>query len=156
MFPRVGKQDLPMITTAIIFDHRGRVKDDRPGPIEVRVTVDRKPYYIQTGIRVYRDEWKFGRIVDRPDCAVLNERLDIICRRIESIVNDAIARQVPLDVKRIKAEAWSGGEADDGAPSWIGWQQPFRTSTSKRALANIIILRSRVCANTGACARGQI
>lgn len=111
-----------MITTAIIFDHRGRVKDDRPGPIEVRVTVDRKPYYVQTGIRVYRDEWKFGRIVDRPDCAVLNERLDIICRRIEAIVNDAIARQVPLDVKRIKAEAWSGGEADGGAPflDWVG------------------------------------
>ena len=41
-----------MITTDIVWDHRNRTKAGCEGPLEVRVTVDRKPYYINTGIKV--------------------------------------------------------------------------------------------------------
>ena len=47
-----------MITTDIVWDHRKRTKAGSEGPLEVRVTVDRKPYYINTGIKVRKNEFK--------------------------------------------------------------------------------------------------
>ena len=52
-----------MIKTAIIYNHRGRFGKDGAGPIEVRVTHDRRAYYINTGVCVRPREWKFGKIV---------------------------------------------------------------------------------------------
>ena len=37
---------------AIVYDHRGRTKAAQEGPVEVRITHERKPYYINTGIKV--------------------------------------------------------------------------------------------------------
>lgn len=116
---KVGKQFKSMITSTVVFDHRGRATNDRPGSLELRVTESRRSYYINTGIKVLRREWKYGRIVDRPDCEALNERLDIICRRIDEIVNDCIERQAPLDVRRIKQEAW--GEQTEAGTPFLDW-----------------------------------
>ena len=55
-----------MITSAIVFDHRMRTTQGMEGPLEVRVIVNRKPYYIQTGVRVRAHQWQFDRIVDHP------------------------------------------------------------------------------------------
>jgi hypothetical protein len=109
-----------MITTAIIFDHRNRTPKGRPGALEVRITVDRKPLYIPTGIKVLSSEWKFGRIVDRPDSAALNERLDVIAQRIESIVTECVKNGTPIDAARIKREAW-GENLDDGRAPFLDW-----------------------------------
>lgn len=109
-----------MITTAIIFDHRNRTPKGRPGALEVRITVDRKPLYIPTGIKVLSSEWKFGRIVDRPDSAALNERLDVIAQRIERIVTECVKNGTPIDAARIKREAW-GENLDDGKAPFLDW-----------------------------------
>ena len=39
-----------MITLSIVYDHRGRTQKGEEGPVEGRVTVNRKPYYINTGM----------------------------------------------------------------------------------------------------------
>ena len=74
----------------IIFDHRGRTENGKEGPLEVRVTVGRKPYYINSGIRVRGCEFRFGEIVNRSDMDVLNERLAILEEKIEMAVNMCI------------------------------------------------------------------
>ena len=99
-----------MITTAIVFDHRGRTKKNEEGPLEVRVTVNRKPYYIGTGVRVRRKQWAFETIVDHPQSNVLNERLGILLQRIMQIVNSTLASGEQLDVAKIRREAWNAME----------------------------------------------
>ena len=42
-----------MITTKLIFDRRGLVKQRKKGIIEVRVTIDRKSMYISIGVQVH-------------------------------------------------------------------------------------------------------
>ena len=70
-----------MIKTAIIYNHRGRFGKDGTAPIEVRVTVNRRAYYINTGVCVRPREWKFGLVVNRGDCdEPLRETFDL--RRI--------------------------------------------------------------------------
>ncbi len=80
-----------MIKTAIIYNHRGRFSKDGTAPVEVRVTINRRAYYINTGVSVRLREWKFGQIVGREDCIEKNERLSIMLARVDRIVNERLA-----------------------------------------------------------------
>ena len=109
-----------MITTAIVWDHRGRTKAGCEGPLEVRVTVDRKPYYINTGIKVRKNEFKAGTIVNRPDADTLRTRLNIIYHKIEDAINAAINAGIQIDVADIKRRAWVL-VADESSTSFLEW-----------------------------------
>ena len=109
-----------MITTAIVWDHRGRTKAGCEGPLEVRVTVDRKPYYINTGIKVRKTEWKAGTIVNRPDADSLRTRMNIIYHKIEDAINAAINAGIQIDVADIKRRAWVL-VADESSTSFLEW-----------------------------------
>ena len=120
-----------MIKTAIIYNHRGRFGKDGTAPVEVRVTVGRRAYYINTGVQVRAREWKFGQVVNRQDSEELNERVGIILSRVNGIINehlktgteadidfDDMRRQVKSPDKRRKIEdaddmlAWMESEID--------------------------------------------
>ena len=62
-----------MITMSIMFDHRNRTKKGEEGPVEVRVTINRKPYYINTGIRVPAHRFVAGTIRDDKDSSNADE-----------------------------------------------------------------------------------
>lgn len=95
-----------MITTAIVFDHRGRTKKGAEGPLEVRVTIDRHPYYINTGVRVCERQWQFDKVVRHPQADKLNERLGILLGRIMDKVNYALDNDNEIDVAHIRREIW--------------------------------------------------
>lgn len=109
-----------MVTTSIVWDHRGRTKAGCEGPLEVRVTVDRKPYYINTGIKVRKSEFKAETIVNRPDADALRARLNILYHKIESEINAAIEDGRIIDVADIKRRAWML-IADESSTSFLEW-----------------------------------
>ena len=87
-----------MIRTAIIYNHRGRFSKDGNAPVEVRITVDRHSYYINTGVSVRAREWKFGQIVNRGDADALNERVRIMLERVDRIVNEKMKEGCEADI----------------------------------------------------------
>ena len=95
-----------MITTAIVFDHRGRTKKGAEGPLEVRVTIDRHPYYINTGVRVCERQWQFDKVVRHAQADKLNERLGIMLGRIMAKVNYCLSSGKKIDVAKIRREIW--------------------------------------------------
>lgn len=113
-----------MINTSIVFDHRGRTKKDKEGPLEVRVTVNRKPYYINTGVRIRACEWKHGVVVDRVDCVELNERLAVIMRKVEQEINACIIEDKEINVAEIRQKVLRVREDQTEAPvlDWIDEQ----------------------------------
>ena len=106
-----------MITTAIVFDHRGRTKKGKEGPLEVRVTIDRKPYYINTGIRVCARQWQFDKVVNHPQADNLNERLSILLDRLMQDINFSLKHHCEIDVAKIRRHAWGSSMSD----SFIQW-----------------------------------
>lgn len=117
-----------MISKDIVFDHRGRSKPGGDGPVELRVTYNRKAYYINTGIKVRGRELRGGRIVGRGDADVLNEQLGIITDRMMRGVNRCIELDIPINVAEIKKQAYqvSGGEGGSTAMyDWLAEQVPL-------------------------------
>lgn len=95
-----------MINTAIVFDHRGRTPKGKPGPIEIRVTVSRKPYYINTGVRVIEKNFKFGSVINLANANELNERIRIVATKVEKEINYCIEKSLPVDVREIRRKVF--------------------------------------------------
>ena len=115
-----------MITLSLVFDHRGRTHKGEEGPVEVRVTVNRKPYYINTGVRVPKYRFVAGTIKDAKDtndADILNERLKTVTAFVEQEVNKCLDERREIDVADIRRKVWSLGVAQDGGDdtSLVDW-----------------------------------
>lgn len=118
-----------MITKAIVFDHRGRTKAGAEGPVELRVTVNRKPYYINTGIKVRGRELRDGHIVGRADKEVLQDQLDIITDKVMRAVNRCVEKGIAIDVAEIRRQAYEmdavGAAEKTAMIDWLTEQVPL-------------------------------
>ena len=141
-----------MVTTSVVFDHRGRTKKGRPGPIEIRVTVERKPYYINSGVKVLASEWKYGAVVNRGDADELNERVRTIGLAVEREVNACIRDMRPVDVADIRRRVWGVHVYDEDDAPFLDWYEEqlpllgvshgtlkhYRTTLARLRACNII------------------
>ena len=87
-----------MIKTAIVYNHRGRFGKDGTAPIEVRVTINRRAYYINTGVHVRAKEWKCGQVVNRQDCDEMNDRVAIMLKRVDGVINEHLKNGMEADI----------------------------------------------------------
>ena len=116
-----------MFSTSIIYDRKKQAEGDKEGTLEVRITVDRKSYYINTGVRVTRKHW-VGAVVKRPDADALNNRLGIIVRRVNEKVNEFIEAQRPIDIEAIRTYIYTGSSVNvdkNGLIVWIEKEIPM-------------------------------
>ena len=91
-----------MTTVSIVFDHRNRTKKGNNGPLEVRLTVGRKQYYIGTGVRVRKEQWKHGEVVNHEQGAELTERVNMVARWVWQYVNDRDKENRPIILEEVR------------------------------------------------------
>lgn len=111
-----------MFSTSIIFDRKKQAEGDREGTLEVRITVDRKSYYINTGVRVMRKHWA-GAVVKRPDADALNNRLGLVVRRVNEKVNEFIEAQQPIDTEAVKSYIYMGTAGNVDRNGLLDWME---------------------------------
>ena len=109
------------ISNAIVFDHKNRTPEGSKVLLEIRVIVNRKPYYFNTGIKVYKSDFIAGQIVNCPEAKELNDRLSIIYRKLLASVNEYLDKDVPIDMKAIKARVWQTVECLSGEATLLDW-----------------------------------
>jgi len=120
-----------MIRISLIYDHHKRTPKGEEGPVEVRVTVNRKPYYINTGVRVRKDRLVGNCIRDDEhsnDADLLNERLTTIIGLVEKEVNRCLEQRMPINVADIRDRVWdiAADKKDDGdEPTLIKWIKDY-------------------------------
>lgn len=126
-----------MITTSVVWDHHGRAKKGTAGMLEVRVTVDRKPYYVQTGIKVLKSEWQYGSVVNRADTMELTERLALIVKRVEQEINLALKEGRGISVADIRRRISEHvAESDRRFLDWVDEQMPTIEATKAKGTCN--------------------
>ena len=120
-----------MIRISLVYDHHKRTPKGEEGPVEVRVTVNRKPYYINTGVRVRKDRLVGNCIRDDEhsnDADLLNERLTTIVGLVEKEVNRCLEQRMPINVADIRDRVWdiTADKKDDGdEPTLIKWIKEY-------------------------------
>lgn len=125
------KIEQKMIHISLIYDHRKRTSKSEEGPVEVRVTINRKPYYINTGVRVKKSRLVGNAVRDDEDshnADLLNERLTTIVGLVEREVNRCLEEQRPIDVAEIRRKVWDISPATDenkDAPTMVQWIKEY-------------------------------
>ena len=120
-----------MIKISLIFDHHKRTPKGEEGPVEVRVTVNRKPYYINTGVRVRKERLVGNAVRDDEDSSnadMLNERLTTIVGLVEKEINNCLAEQRAIDVAEIRRRVWDIAPATDDnkdEPTMVKWIKEY-------------------------------
>lgn len=110
-----------MITATIVFDHRGRTKAGKEGPLELRITHARKPYYINTGIKVLGREFRDGQIINRADADVLQAQLELITLRYKEAVLECIKKGTLINVAEIRRQAYNINITRESSASMLDW-----------------------------------
>jgi len=132
-----------MIKISLIHDHRRRTKKGEEGPIDVRLWVNSKYYYINTGVRVKKSRLVGNAVRDDEtsnNADMLNERLTTIVGLVEKEVNKCLEEKRPLDVADIRRKIWDVAAVDDDGkePTMVNWIKEYvrtanmSTSTKKR------------------------
>ena len=120
-----------MIRISLVYDHHKRTPKGEEGPVEVRVTVNRKPYYINTGVRVRKERLVGNAVRDDEhsnDADLLNERLTTIIGLVEKEVNRCLEQRMPINVADIRDRVWdiTADKKDDGdEPTLIKWIKDY-------------------------------
>ena len=135
-----------MIKIALAYDHHKRTPQGEEGPVEVRVTINRKPYYINTGVRVRKERLVGNTIRDdrfSTDADLLNERLTTIVRLVEKEVNRCLEERRPVDVVEIRRKVWDVSAEDSDEPTLIKWIKNMAStanisSTTKKRYQTLI------------------
>lgn len=109
------------LTTSIIWDHRGRATKGGKGQLEVRITADRKSYYIGTGIKVHKSEFMAGRIVGCMGADGMNERLAIIYNKVLACVSEYEKNESKVDINAIRSKVYNTIEAQSDEPAFLDW-----------------------------------
>ena len=120
-----------MIRISLVYDHHKRTPKGEEGPVEVRVTVNRKPYYINTGVRVRKERLVGNAVRDDEhsnDADLLNERLTTIIGLVEKEVNRCLEQRMPINVADIRDRVWNitaDKKDDDDEPTLIKWIKEY-------------------------------
>ena len=115
------------ISTQIVFDWRNRTKKGHEGPIDIRVTNNRRTIYIPTGVRVRRSEFGFGTVINRSDSQELNQLLQVLLRKITTEVTGMLERGEEVNAAEIKRRVWSASEkkSKTEVTDWMEEQLPM-------------------------------
>jgi integrase len=71
-----------------VFDRRKVSSPDTKGSLEMRITYNYKQKYIATGILLYPNQWKKGKITNCPDILQLSSTLDKMLTEVRQILLD--------------------------------------------------------------------
>lgn len=119
-----------MNTAAIIYDHRKRASSTKPGMVEIRITVNRKSYYISTGVKVLPSEWRLGAIINHFNARELNRRVAIVAQKVQNELNLCDEQSIPVNVSEIKRRVFAVKSTTDRPfLEWIEKQIPMLNFT---------------------------
>lgn len=136
-----------MINIAIVFDHRKRTQKGKEGPLELRFIMNRKAYYISTGVRVRASEFRYGKVVGRDDADTLNGRLNALVDAAHVEITRCIQNKLPIDVACIRRKLYGQDEKEEFEVSFLEWikAEIFQIRVKAGTLKHYKTLFDRLC-----------
>lgn len=119
------KTNNEMIKTSIIYNHRQRFSKNGTAPVEVRVMIGRRAYYINTGVDVRKKEWKFGRVENCGNAEDQNNKIAAMLHRVDEAVAECLksSKTVGIDDIRRKVKAPDRRVKKVEMPDMLTWME---------------------------------
>lgn len=112
-----------MLTVKIVFDRHGRATKNNPGSVDIRITLERKTYYVGTGVKVLPSEWVAGAVSNRDDADQLNERVRVIYNYVLEHTNELLKTGKPFSVAALRRKIWGVIEVGTSDSAMLEWME---------------------------------
>lgn len=89
------------IQVRVLFDRKGQATSKKAALVQLEVRYNKERKFIGTGVKVYKGQFKNGRIVGRTDADTLNEKINTLFRYIHDIYNDSLSKHIPFSLSML-------------------------------------------------------
>lgn len=110
-----------MITINLVHNWKKRCTKDEDAPVDIRVTINRKSYYIGTGVKVKAREFMLGEVVNRPDADELNKLLKAMGKRAYQELLDNYEAKKTISIPELKKKLWATADEVQDKPTFMLW-----------------------------------
>lgn len=98
------------IQVRVLFDRKGQATNKKAALVQLEVRFNKERKFIGTGVKVYKGQFKNGRIVGRADADTLNEKINTLYAHIHDIYNDCISHRMPFTLSMLDGKATTYSE----------------------------------------------
>lgn len=74
----------------VLFDRKGQATTKKAALVQLEIRYDKERKFLGTGVKVYKGQFKNGRVVGREDADILNDKINSIYSRIMELGNNCI------------------------------------------------------------------
>ena len=81
---------MKQIQIRVLFDRKGQATNKKAALVQLEIRYDKERKFLSTGVKVFKGQFKNGRIVGREDADLLNDKINALYSRIMEIGTNCI------------------------------------------------------------------
>lgn len=90
-----------IVQTRVVFDRKHQATATHTGLVQIEVRHNAQRRFLTTGVKVYKNQFKNGRVVGRSDADTLNNRINTMLAEINTHVDSLNARQLTFTLSSL-------------------------------------------------------
>ena len=89
------------IQVRVLFDRKGQATTKKAALIQLEVRYNKERRFIGTGVKVFKGQFKNGRVLGRIDADTLNDKINTLYKHVHDIYNEAIKKRIPFTLSML-------------------------------------------------------
>ena len=82
----------------VLFDRKGIATTKKTALIQLEVRYNKERKFIGTGVKVFKGQFKNGRVLGRADADVLNDKINALYKHVHDIYNECLNKRVQFNL----------------------------------------------------------
>ena len=95
------------IQIRVLFDRKNQATAKKSALIQLEVLYCKKRKFIGTGVKVFKGQFKNGRVVGRADADSLNDKINALCRKVNDIYTECLNTHSTFTLSMLDAQSAS-------------------------------------------------
>ena len=80
----------------VLFDRKGQASAKKAALVQLEVRFNKERKFIGTGVKVFKGQFKNGRIVGRSDADTLNDKINSMYKYVHDVYNESLSKRIPF------------------------------------------------------------
>ena len=131
----------------VLFDRKGTATTKKAALIQLEVRYNKERKFIGTGVKVFKGQFKNGRVLGRADADVLNDKINALYKHVHDIYNECLNRRIQFNLSMLY-----DGKIDKTDKPFMEWVKKrteekrcsSATKRQNRLFCNILELFGRI------------
>lgn len=85
----------------VLFDRKGQATQKKAALIQLEVRFNKERKFIGTGVKVFKGQFKNGRVVGRADADVLNDKINALYKYVHDIYAESLSKHIPFTLSML-------------------------------------------------------